>query len=224
VNPVAVALLGSSAAALAASAGSLSLLLPTRFSGAVIGWANALASGFMLGAAYLLMSAGLDFSAWAGAAAALIAVALLHSLDRSARSALALHALHSAPEGLAIGGAVSLDLSFGIFLTAAIAIHNVPEAVALCSDLNRRGAGLPKTAVLAAASNSGQIAVATVSAAAAWFLPSVLPWILGAAVGSLAYLVMVDLLPRSYREIGKTGIALATLGAMAIVVLLGIPG
>jgi zinc transporter ZupT len=74
---------------------------------------------------------------------------------------------------------------------------------------------------LAAASNSGQIAVATLSAALVWLTPSLLPWILGAAVGSLSYLVMVDLLPRSYSEVGKTAIALVTLGALAMVALVG---
>ncbi len=177
----------------------------------------------MLGAAYLLMSAGLDYSALAGAAAALVAVAVLHSVDRSTRPAPVLHALHSAPEGLAIGGAVSVSLSFGVFMIATIAIHNVPEAVVLCGDLKDRRTGVPRAAVLAAASNFGQVAVATLSTALAWLFPPLLPWVLGAAVGSLAYLVMVDLLPRSYREIGKTSIAMVTLGAMAIVVLLGAP-
>ncbi|GBD31771.1 hypothetical protein HRbin33_00731 [bacterium HR33] len=224
MNPVAVAFLGSSAAALTASAGSLSLLFSQRLPGVAIGWANALASGFMLGAAYLLMSAGLGYSAWAGAAAALLAVASLHAVDRAGRSALVLHALHSAPEGLAIGGAVWLGFPFGIFMIAAIAIHNVFEAIALCGDLRDRGASVSRTAVLAAGSNSGQVAVATLSAALVWLFPFLLPWVLGAAVGSLAYLVMVDLLPRSYQEIGKTSISLVTLAAMAILVLLGIPG
>lgn len=182
-----------------------------------------------MGAAYLLMSAGLSYSALEGAAGALIAVALLHSVaflhsvDRSARPAPAVHALHSAPEGLAIGGAVSLGLSFGLFMIAAIAIHNVPEAVVLCGDLKHRGTGISRAAGVAAASNLGQVLVSTISTALVWLFPPLLPGILGAAVGSLAYLVMVDLLPRSYREIGKTSIAMVTLGAMAMVVLLGTP-
>ncbi len=223
MNPVALAFLGSAAAAFTASFGSLSLLFSKWLPGALTGWANALASGFMLGAAYLLMSAGSSYSALAGAAAALIAVALLHSVDRGARPAPVVHALHSAPEGLAIGGAVSLGHSFGLFMIAAIAIHNIPEAAVLCGDLKHRGTRVPRAAVLAATGNLGQVLVSTISAALVWLFPLLLPWVLGAAVGSLAYLVMVDLLPRSYREIGKTSIAVVTLGAMAMVVLLGTP-
>jgi zinc transporter ZupT len=46
-------------------------------------------------------------------------------------------------------------------------------------------------------------------------------WALGFAVGSLVYLVMVQLLPESYRQAGQTTIALVTIVSMGIVVLLG---
>jgi len=51
-------------------------------------------------------------------------------------------------------------------------------------------------------------------------LPVVLPWALGFAVGALTYLVLVELLPESYRQAGHTSIALVALVAMGIVVLL----
>jgi ZIP family zinc transporter len=50
--------------------------------------------------------------------------------------------------------------------------------------------------------------------------PSLLPWAVGFAVGALVYLVMAELLPEAYRQAGRTSIALATILAMAIVVLL----
>lgn len=224
MNPVLLAWAGSTAAALGAAVGSLPLLFSLRVPGVVLGWANALAAGLMLGAAYLLLAAGANHSALAGAVASLAAVALLHSIDRRSRSAFFVHSLHSGPEGLAIGAAVVSNTPLGILVIVAIAIHNVPEAVVLGADLQERGVSFPKAAALAVSSNAGQIAVATLSAALAWLFAPLLPWILGLAVGSLAYLVMIDLLPRSYERAGNTSIALVTLGAMAILVLLGTQG
>ena len=48
-----------------------------------------------------------------------------------------------------------------------------------------------------------------------------LPWALGFAAGSLVYLVMAELLPQCYRQTGHTSIALVTIVAMGIVILLG---
>ena len=51
-------------------------------------------------------------------------------------------------------------------------------------------------------------------------LPVLLPWAIGFSVGALVYLVLVELLPESYRQAGPTSIALVTLVAMGIVVAL----
>jgi len=63
------------------------------------------------------------------------------------------------------------------------------------------------------------MAVATFAVVAA--APAVLPWALGFAVGALIYLVMVELLPESYRQAGATTIGLVTVLAMGVVVLVG---
>ena len=52
-------------------------------------------------------------------------------------------------------------------------------------------------------------------------VPSLMPWAIGFAVGALIYLVLVELLPESYRQAGHTSIALVTLVAMGMVVALG---
>jgi len=50
--------------------------------------------------------------------------------------------------------------------------------------------------------------------------PGTLPWALGFAMGALVQLVMSELLPESYRQAGPRSIALVTVVAMGIVVLL----
>jgi zinc transporter ZupT len=112
-------------------------------------------------------------------------------------------------------------------MALALAVHNIPEATILGAIVTKRGVKLPSVAVLAIATNSQQVLLALVTFVLATSVPAVLPWALGFAVGALIYLVLVELLPESYREAGHTSIALVALVAMGIVVLLraraGIP-
>ena len=52
-------------------------------------------------------------------------------------------------------------------------------------------------------------------------IPAALPWALGASFGALLYLVVAELLPESYRQTGRTGIAVVFSVAAGIVALLG---
>ena len=116
---------------------------------------------------------------------------------------------------------MAVDLSLGVFMAIAIAVHNVPEAALLSSATRRQGAGRPRTVGLVVLSNVGQPALAV----ATWFVvsaaPASLPWVLGFAVGALLNLVMTELLPASYREAGSSSIALVASVALGLVVLLG---
>jgi zinc transporter ZupT len=201
-----------------------------------VGWAHALAAGGMLGAAFVLTVVP-DVAAGYAAIGAAIGVALivathaitgLDTLDLSrprpedptaAGRLVKVHALHACTEGVAIGVAMAVDLSLGVFMALAIAVHNVPEAALLSRATRRRGASRARSAALAAISNIGQPGLAVV----AWLLiaaaPWSLPWILGLAVGALLTLVMTELLPASYREAGSTSIALLASVALGLVIL-----
>lgn len=203
-----------------------------------LGWAHALAAGGMLGAAFVLTDVP---RAAAGAAAiggvlgvafilATHAVTRLDTLDLSrpdradptaAPRLVALHALHACTEGVAIGVAMAVDLSLGVFVALAIAVHNVPEAALLSGATRRQGGSRAARVGLVVLSNVGQpvLAVATWSVVA--IVPASLPWVLGFAVGALLNLVMTELLPASYREAGATSIALVASVALGLVVLLG---
>lgn len=192
----------------------------------------------MLGAAYLLMAAGLRHEPVWGAAGAVLGVGYVYFAHATAGVAdleldgrtekkplyaykvLLLHTLHAAPEGLAIGVTMAVSVPFGGFMALAIAAHNVPEAMALCTILRGQGVGVARTAWLATATRTGQVLLAVSTYAVLAAAPLAVPWILGFAVGALVYLVMVDLLPESYRQAGHTSIALVTVLAMGIVVLL----
>lgn len=208
--------------------------LPTAW----IGWANAVAAGMMLGAAYALAEAGLTGPALPTALGATLGVLFIFATHRALGTdagpldsdrpddptygykIVLVNALHSASEGVAIGVAMAIDLRFGIFLALAIAVHNVPESTALCSVLTARRVRLGVAAGLAMAADLGQVLLAVAAFAIVSAVPAVLPWALGFATGALINLVLMELLPESYREAGHTSIALVASIAMGIVVLL----
>ena len=199
--------------------------LPLQSSRAVpvrtIGWATALAAGLMLGVAYALMTVALGrgaaqagFGALAGIAAVTAARARI-----APGNAFQLGSVHAIPEGVAIGAAMAVSLPFGLMMAATLAVHNIPEGTATIASL-RPARGLGVSTLLAVAANVNQIVFAIAAFAAVQWAPALLPWLLGLAVGALLHLVFAELLPASYKEAGRTSIALVTIVAVAIMVLL----
>jgi zinc transporter, ZIP family len=243
LDPLATVVAYAALAALAAALGALpqALRLPPSF--AVIGWANALAGGLMLGVAYALLTEGLGGALLAGAAGALLgmafargahAVAGTHELDlgspesesrRGGYKAVLVDALHAADEGVAIGAAMAVSLPLGIAMAVTLAIHNIPEAMVLTSVLTRLGVRPYQSAALAVAVNVNQVLLAALAFWLVSLWPATLPWAVGFASGALVYRTLVELLPESYPQAGRTSIAVVTLLALgAVVLLVGVAG
>lgn len=237
-DPTLAVLLYSGLALLSAGFGAIPVAFRQRLPRSWLGWANAVAAGLMLGVAYILMAAGLPRMPAVGAAGALLGIAFLYwthgvagtqelDLDRLGDPApdygyrlLLVNTLHAAPEGIAIGVAMTLSPSLGVFMALAIAVHNVPEAAVLAAVLKSRGLTLFQAAGAAMATRISQVLFAVTTFAVVVAAPALAPWALGVAVGALLYLVMAELLPHSYRQAGHTGIALVAIVAMGMVVLL----
>lgn len=239
VDPTVTVLLYSSLAAATAVLGAFPFVLHERLPVARIGWANALAAGMMLGAAYALMALAAQYGLGRTAGGALLGILFVYwthlassteDLDLNridepgpeyGYQVLFINAMHSAAEGVAIGVAMHVNISFGIFMALAIAAHNIPEATILCAILTGRGVRVVNAGGLAVATNVSQVLLAIVTYAVVAAVPILLPWALGFAVGTLVYLVLAELLPESYHQAGSTTIALVTIAAMGMVVLLG---
>ena len=239
-EPVLTVLLYASLAALAASLGAAPHAIRGRLALPVLGWANALAAGLMLGVAYSLMSLSADEGMVQGAVGALVGlgtVRLTHAgtgtenLDLNRIGELSpaygyqvvlVNTLHAAYEGVAIGAAMLVSLPFGISMALALAVHNIPEGMVLTAILAERGVRVPHAAILAVATNLNQALLAVVTFSVVGVVPWLLPGVLGFSVGALLYLVLVELLPESYHQAGRTSIAVVTLVAMAMVVALGV--
>jgi zinc transporter ZupT len=192
----------------------------------------------MLGVAYSLMVTGLGQAALLGGVGALVGIVFvymthavtgtaemdLNRLDEKSPAygyqVILVNTLHAAHEGIAIGVGMAVSLPFGILMALALAVHNIPEAAILSSIVTKRGVHWTNAAALAVATNVNQVLLAVVTYNVVMAAPVMLPWALGFAVGALIYLVMVELLPESYRQAGHTSIALVTIVAMGMVVLL----
>jgi ZIP family zinc transporter len=240
VSPLATVVLVAGAAALTAALGALPQALgraPTR---PMIGWSNALAAGLMLGVAYTLLTEALGEAILAGGAGSVLGVAFVRAAHAAAGTGeldadtapptagskvVLVDALHAADEGVAIGVAMAVSMPLGIATALTLGFHNVPEAMVLSSVLSRRGASPPRTALVAVGVNLSQVVLAAVSFSLVSAWPVLLPWLAGFAVGALIYRTLVELLPESYNQAGETSIAMVTLLAAGVVVLLaGIAG
>ncbi len=237
-HPVLAVLLLSSVAAVVSIAGVLPLLRAGGVPRVAVGWSHSLAAGAMLGAAFVLMTATQEQAVGAAGVGGLLGISFVWfthlalgtqdlDLDRSDKSGaygykvLLVNSLHSASEGVAIGAAAMVSLSFGVFVAMAMAVHNMPEATAQSAVLRSRGVGFRDAAGLAVVSNFPQILMAVVAVALIQAAPALLPWALGFAFGALVYLVLAEHLPGSYRNAGPRTIALVTIVAMGIVIFLG---
>lgn len=203
-----------------------------------LGWANAVASGLMLGAAYLLSEEGrewpplpLALGAVLGVGLSLVAHHLLGSAEldlnpdgdpgpEDRRRVYLKDLVHGAAEGVPFGVAMGLDLRLGVILAVGLAVHNVAEAATLCAVLGRGEQRPLRPAFLAVASDLPAVPTAVAAFLVMGWWPPATPWLLGLGYGALVYLVMVDLLPEAYREAGHTSIALLVSVALGAIVLL----
>lgn len=238
-EPILAVLLLSLLAAGSAALGALPFLGGRRPARIWIGAAYAVAGGAMLGAGYLLMSRALEQGTLGVVLGAALGVlysrwvqgyAEIDDLKRDPPTeghapdfgykVLLQDTLHSSAEGLAIGVAFALELSLGIFLALALAVHNIGEAMALSDVLHRRGMKPMDCAGLAIITNVPQPLLAIVGFALAPALAGIFPGMLGFAAGALVYLVLTDLLPASYRRADDRIVAFLVSAAAGAVVLL----
>ncbi|MFQ5526635.1 MAG: ZIP family metal transporter [Thermoanaerobaculia bacterium] len=245
MKPTLLILTLSTAAALTSALGVLPLVgrrrVPTRW----IGLGNAIAAGMMLGAAYMLSalegSTASTGSAQPGvfeAIGAILGIVFIYwthvavgteglELNRSRADdpihgyrILMVNGLHSGSEGMAMAVAMVIDVRFGVLVAGALAVHNIPEATVLAAVLRGRGLSLGQITGLAMATNVSQPLLAVAAYSVVTAAPAALPWVLGFAIGALVQLVLVELLPESYREAGQGSIALVTVVALGVVVLI----
>lgn len=191
---------------------------------------NAIAAGVMLAAAVALAREGIDASptrAIVGAllgAVGIIAVrrgvpAPAHLGDtqltgedgRRIVAILVVMTAHSAAEGVGVGVSFGEGATFGWAIAIAIAVHNIPEGLAISLVLVPRGVRVSRAAGWSVFSSVPQPVLAVPAFAfVTAFLP-VLPVGLGLAAGAMAWMVLAELGPEAVRgapawRVGALGI------------------
>ena len=223
--------------ALATGLGALPFLLIHRPKRRWLGLANALASGFMIGASAGLAYEGARYGSGRmllGAVAGAIFIALTSRLlgrDRelhlgALQGADAIRALlivgvmtvHSFTEGVGVGVAFGGGEALGVFIAIAIAVHNIPEGLAISLVLVPRGTSVSKAAGWSVFSSLPQPLMALPAYLFVEMFEPFLPVGLGFAAGAMLWLVARELLPEAFREAGPaTVVTTVVLSAGAMI-------
>ena len=117
---------------------------------------------------------------------------------------MAVMTMHSFAEGVGIGVAFSRQKGgqeLGTFISLSLAIHNVPEGLAVAVVLVPRGVSLLSTVVWCIFSSIPQLVVAV---PVFMFVSVALPWLpvgLGFAGGAMCYVALFELLPEALENI-----------------------
>ncbi len=128
---------------------------------------------------------------------------------------------HSFAEGIGVGVAFGDGDGYGWFVAAAIAVHNIPEGLAISLVLVPAGASVSAAAGWSVVSSLPQALMAVPAflfvSAFSWALPAGF----GFAAGAMAWLVASELIPGSLRAAPARPVSIAAVAGFAATAALG---
>ena len=231
--------LAAAVTAVATGLGAIPFFFVEDLSRKWLGIGNGVASGLMLGASFGLIIEGMGYS-WlrmvAGILVGVVFITLTHRyLDNHGelevgelQGANALKALmivgvmtlHSFAEGVGVGVSYGGGQTLGILITTAIAIHNIPEGLAISLVLVPRGTSAWRAALWSVFSSVPQPLMAVPAYLFVTAFRPILPAGLGFAAGAMVWMVFAELIPDALEETESTDVALTvTLAFTAMVAL-----
>jgi zinc transporter, ZIP family len=209
-----------------------------------LGVSNAVAAGFMLAASVGLVWQGAGLGPWrvvAGGAAGWTCIVLFRRLigerggievgrlaGADALKAVVIVAVmtaHSASEGVGVGVSYGGGEHLGVLITLAIAVHNIPEGLAISLVLVPRGLRVRSAAAWSVFSSLPQPLLALPAYLFVEKFKPVLPAGLGFAAGAMVWLVVSELIPdaregASNRAVaGALGLSFAAMMALQALLL-----
>jgi zinc transporter ZupT len=223
--------------ALATGLGAVPFAFARTISPRTLAYTSALASGLMLGASFGLLSEGADLGRLATLVGANLGVLFVlaagrllgdHELQfgairgedaRKMALIVLVMTVHSVAEGVAIGTAFAGGTTLAVVITAAIAVHNIPEGLAISAVLRPRGVSLAACAGWSILSSLPQPLLAVPSYLFVESFQSLLPYGIGFAAGAMVFMVLVELLPDAFETGRRSVIALLVSTAMVAMVL-----
>ncbi|KAK4406230.1 putative zinc transporter [Sesamum angolense] len=197
------------------------------------GICNGMAAGVMLAASFDLIQEGqgwqlgcVGYFSWWYFHMALQEVSMLDIKGAEAAKVIlvvGIMTLHSFGEGSGVGVsfAGSKGLSQGILVTLAIAVHNIPEGLAVSMVLASRGVSPQNAMLWSVITSLPQPIVAVPSFMCADAFNKFLPFATGFAAGCMIWMVMAEVLPDGFKEASPSHVASAATLSVAFMEALG---
>lgn len=219
------------ATALATGLGALPFLFVRNVSDRFVAYSHAIAAGLMLGASFGLVSEGTVHGRLETLGGALLGVLFILGTQRflasydeeelmfgavrgeSARRMMLMMivmTVHSFSEGVAVGVSFGGGVTLAAVITIAIAVHNVPEGIAITAVLRPRGISVARCAGWSVVSSLPQPLMAVPAFLFVEAFRPALPWGLGFAAGAMIFMVLVELLPEAFLEGRRAPVAMVT--------------
>lgn len=224
--------------ALATGLGAIPFFLVKDIPRRWLGIFNGIAGGLMLGASHSLMNQGIKINILQLLIGVFVGVALISfAHDRiktenslgvaglqgadAAKSLLIIGVmtLHSFSEGIGVGVSYGGGQTLGSFITAAIAIHNIPEGLAISLVLVPRGTSPFKAGLWSIFSSLPQPLMAVPAFLLVTIFQPFLPFGLGLAAGAMLWMVFAELIPDALEEISHNTLAISV--ALSLSVMIG---
>ena len=224
--------------AVATGIGALPFLFVKDLTRRWLGISNALASGLMLAASFGLIYEGVAYGLWRALLGVVLGLgfivltrtliqreehpvvfAQMGGLDaRKALLIVGVMTLHSFAEGVGIGVSFGGGEAFGLFISLALAVHNIPEGLAISLVLVPRGVGVGRAALWSVFSSVPQPLMAVPAFLFVEAFQPFLPVGLGFAGGAMVWMVFSELVPDALEETSGNLVAVVvTLSVAAMV-------
>ncbi|MFG6554290.1 ZIP family metal transporter [Sulfitobacter sp. 1A16808] len=226
MDPVFAVFVAALVTALATGLGPLPFLIWRSMTPKAVSVCNGIAAGLMIAASFSLLQEGADLGPIRtifGLIGGLLFIALSHKLIerkedfhiREIRGADAIKmlmivgimTLHSAAEGVGVGVAFAGEDNLGEFITAAIAVHNIPEGLAIALVLVPRGARVWQAMGWSVFSSLPQPVLAVPSFMFVAYFTPFLPVGLGLAAGAMIWMTLSELIPEALENAASPMIA-----------------
>ena len=226
--------LAALATAIATGLGALPFLFVRSVSLFTVSMANAVAGGLMFAASHSLVAEGMAMSPERVLIGLLIGLAgilwgqrltgdgehaafgRLEGLDaRKAFLIVAVMTAHSFAEGVGVGVSFGGSGELAAFITAAIAVHNIPEGLAIALVLVPRGVSVLSAAMWGIFSSLPQPLMAVPSYLFVEAFEPFLPVGFGIAAGAMIWMVFAELIPDANKHASSSAVGIAVTLAFA---------
>jgi zinc transporter, ZIP family len=224
--------------ALVTGLGALPLLVVRSAGRTVLGGSNAVAAGVMLAASVSLFVQGVDRGLWRivlgvglGICFVLVTQRYLEHDHRRAMGSLrgedarrallivGVMTVHSAAEGIGVGAGFADGSTLGLVIAIAIAVHNIPEGLAISLVMVPRGTSVSAAAGWSIFSSLPQPLLAVPAFLFVDTFESILPIGLGFAAGAMLWMVLGELVPEALDIASVRTVALAGGTAFALMLV-----